>query len=299
MRTAVQRRTTPSAPTTSDRVPPVSGAKAESAPRSFGDLERAARLGHHFDEIPAHAPPLASEQTQRPLGCGFAWSKGVLQRNGDKQSKREKTKVKKEYRARRDRKAAGKSAGPLEEVAVSRTKLPYSHDELRNLKDKGKLSPHRIRTVQDTALEEFTDGSRILNSVRDIKSGTAKFPPIKVFRHDKKLYTLDNRRLYAHRRANRPIKYELAEGKAASKDFQRKFSSKDEGQSIRIVPSKASSVPYRPEDLSADSEDEFSNADEPSSHDESSSDEERSFDEASDAERSDDEDFRGYYSKEL
>ncbi len=229
-------------------------------------LESASRFGYNFANISVHA------RDKQPAAPGQPQA-APIQRQRDRQSKSERTKRKQDWRARRDRKLSGRSAGPISEIAESRTKLPLQPDEVRGLKPSGKLSPHRIRTVQNTAGDEFSDGTPMMSTVRKIKQGNIKkgeeIPPIKVYRHENKLYTLDNRRLYAHRRANKPIAYKIAEGREAEEDFQRKFSSMDTGMSMKIVPSERSKVPYQVEDLNADSDEEQARDQEYASEEES------------------------------
>lgn len=89
-----------------------------------------------------------------------------------------------------------------------------------------------------------------------------EIPPINIIRQPdpetgaSTAYTLDNRRLVAFRRARVPVRYRLTEGAAAEKDFRRKYSTTDSGNSVRVVPSASERVPYTPEDLHGELEDE-------------------------------------------
>lgn len=191
-----------------------------------------------------------------------------MQPDSDKRGKKGR---KKEWRERRARKQQGRSAGPLDTLAVSRTKVPLQHDEVTAMAPSGRVDPHRIRTIQSTATNRFTaddsgHSSSVMDTVRDLTAYKRSLrtddpedepdvPPIDIIRQEdpdtgeQSAYTLDNRRLYAYRRANLPINYRLSEGAGAEDDFQRKFSTKDKGMSMRIVPSASERVPYTPEDL--------------------------------------------------
>lgn len=227
---------------------------------------------------PVVVPPRIVEPAVEPV------TPSRLQPDSEKRGKRQR---KKEWRERRARKQEGRSAGPIETLAVSRTKLPLQHDEVVNLPESGTVDPHRIRTTQDTATSRFSgdDAPSVLDTVRELtaykrnlrearKKGKGKakgrersrqaiepdIPPIGITRQtdpetgEERAFTLDNRRLYAYRRANLPINYRLTEGRAAEDDFQRKYSTRDEGQSLRIVPSESERVPYTHEDLHGEDE---------------------------------------------
>lgn len=181
--------------------------------------------------------------------------------------KRQKSRRKQEWRERRARKQQGRSAGPLDTLAVSRTTRPLESDDVRDLEDSGTVDPHSIHTTQDTATSRFTDDRSVLDTARALRAHRLggpdpEIPPIDIIRREDpdtgqlSAFTLDNRRLYAHRRANVEVPYRLSEGRKAEKDFKRKFSSRDEGRSIRIVPSESERVPYTPEDLHGELEDE-------------------------------------------
>jgi hypothetical protein len=252
------------------------GASALSASTSSEDLEaeveRKERYGHSLENLKTSEQPAGSQG--EPLGTPQLGGAAPIQfggrnrkdknKNRDRDSKSEKTKRKTDWRDRRDRKQIGKSAGPLDVVAESRTKLPLQRDEVRSLPSEGRINPHRIRTIQSTATDHFSDGQSVMGTVRDLtrakRDKEAEAPdidPIEIMRHKGKAFTLDNRRLYAHRRAGVPVNYKMVDSGRAEQDFSRKFSTKDDGMSMKIVPSSGSTVPYAPEDLYPDSEDDL------------------------------------------
>ncbi|MEM8994690.1 MAG: hypothetical protein AAGF23_07850 [Acidobacteriota bacterium] len=243
----------------------------------FGRKGKKARGGDRSREVPKPAPRLGGAP--------------VIEH----ETRRERIARRKERRLRRDRKMAGKAAGPLEEVAVSRVKRPLHRDQVESLPDSGTIDPSSVHTTQSTAGERFSDDSRVLDTVRELTAprhhgrrvekepskkelrrrakaerqrrlakASVKGPrpeleepeepdiePIKITRKGGKAFTLDNRRLYAYRRAGVAIPYVLSEGRAASKDFDRKFSSTDGGRSMKVL--ARSEVPYDPEDVELDS----------------------------------------------
>lgn len=221
---------------------------------------------------PVVVPPRIVEPPTEPV------TPSRLQPDSEKRGKRQR---KKEWRERRARKQQGRSAGPIETLAVSKTRLPLQHDEVVSLPESGTVDPHRIRTTQDTATSRFSgeDAPSVLDTVRELteykrnlrearKKGKGKakgrgksrqviepdIPPIGITRQtdpetgEERAFTLDNRRLYAYRRANLPINYRLTEGRAAE-ELRRKYSTRDEGTSLRIVPSESERVPYTHEEL--------------------------------------------------
>ncbi|MEO1367043.1 MAG: hypothetical protein AAFX50_07670 [Acidobacteriota bacterium] len=264
------------------RLGQVSFAPSASAPiqmgrrGEFGRKGKKGRGGDRSREVPKPAPDLG----RAPMI--------------EHQTRQERIARRKERRLRRDRKLAGKSAGPLEEVAVSRVTRPLHRDQVDALADSGTIDPSSVHTTQSTAGERFSDDSRVLDTVRELTAprhhkrrvetvpskkelrrrakaekqrelarAAAKedrpepeepeepdIEPIKITRKGGKAFTLDNRRLYAYRRAGVSIPYVLSEGRAASKDFDRKFSSTDEGRSMKVL--ARNEVPYEPEDVELD-----------------------------------------------
>lgn len=171
--------------------------------------------------------------------------------------KAEKTFAKQEFRARRDRKQQGLSAGPVNFEYVSKTKRPLSRDQIRALQPSGRIDPFSVHTLQDTASSRFTDGSSVMQTAMELKGRKARknsdpqnqveLPPIQVFREGNKVFTRDHRRVAAARRANVSIEYDLSEGAKSMKDAERKRSTKSGGTVLKLNP--ADQVPYSPEDL--------------------------------------------------
>ncbi|WP_226648014.1 fibronectin type III domain-containing protein [Microbulbifer variabilis] len=101
---------------------------------------------------------------------------------------------------------------------------------------KGLINPKAVRFTQDSIKATFTDGRKVEDLIRDLKSGklnAGDVPPIRVFSRDGKIYSLDNRRLKAFQEAAKPIRITPATpGEIVEGSF--KFTSKNDGTSIRI-----------------------------------------------------------------
>jgi hypothetical protein len=96
--------------------------------------------------------------------------------------------------------------------------------------------PKKVRFSQDSISYRFKDGSTIDDLARGLRSGQINpddVPPIRLVERDGKLYTLDNRRLEAFRRAGVDIPYRMAmPGEIASEAW--KFTTQNDGISIRV-----------------------------------------------------------------
>ncbi|MCB1154472.1 hypothetical protein KDL45_12535, partial [bacterium] len=130
---------------------------------------------------------------------------------------------------------------PSKSVTVN----PYTVDEFRALPQSGTLDPKRIRTMQNSVNDEFRDGRRLVDTIKELKSGETKtihIDPIRIGEIDGQVFTLDHRRVVAHRLAGIPIKYRKvtpAEIKRAQKGWKNrkkgKMTTNDNGMSIRII----------------------------------------------------------------
>ena len=134
--------------------------------------------------------------------------------------------------------------------AVSRTINPMTGEEFEKLPRAGMVDPKRIRTAQDSADRVFraqeTDrpAKSILETTNELIGNPQKaseIDPIRIFELDGKVYTLDHRRLVAHRLADVPIRYRKAtsaEVRAAQRPSRYsergKLSTDSDGMEIRI-----------------------------------------------------------------
>lgn len=82
----------------------------------------------------------------------------------------------------------------------------------------------------------FRDGTSINDLAAGLRSGRINpesIPAIRIFEHDGKLFTLDNRRLEAFRRAKVAIPVRMATPQEIAEEAW-KFTTQNEGLSIRI-----------------------------------------------------------------
>ena len=101
---------------------------------------------------------------------------------------------------------------------------------------KAVINPATVRFSQDSARAVFSNGGSIREIADALRSGTLKpdqVPPIRLIEKDNKLFTLDNRRLEAFRRAEMDVPYRMATPEEAASESW-KFTTKNDGESIRI-----------------------------------------------------------------
>src|SRR5437016_2366743 len=98
------------------------------------------------------------------------------------------------------------------------------------------IDPWTVRFIHDTINKTFRDGRPVdeLTSALRIGLVSAKdVEPIRLVNRNGKLYSLDNRRLEAFRRANAPIAHRMATEEEAG-EFDWKFTSTNDGTSVRV-----------------------------------------------------------------
>lgn len=216
-------------------------------------METRKETQEHFSSLPQQSPK--SQQAPKALSPMPSPDSSRMPGSMDKlgqRDKAEKTLTKQEFRARRDRKQQGLSAGPVDSEYTSKTKRPLARDQVRGLKLSGRIDPFSVHTLQESASSQFTDGTSVMQTAMKLKGrkagkGEVELPSIQVFREGNKVFTRDHRRVAAARRANVSIGYELTESGKAMKDAERKRSTKSGGTVLKLNPSEQ--VPYSPEDL--------------------------------------------------
>jgi hypothetical protein len=99
--------------------------------------------------------------------------------------------------------------------------------------------PQSIRYTQGSVGPTFTDeryGS-VDDLVRKLRAGeidATSFPPIRVVERDGVLWTLDNRRLEAFRQAGVHVPTVMAYEDEVRREWRRKFTTKNDGESVTI-----------------------------------------------------------------
>ena len=98
------------------------------------------------------------------------------------------------------------------------------------------LSPQSIRFSQNSIQATFKDGRSVEDVAAGLRSGQINpndMPPIRLVERDGKLFTLDNRRLEAFRRAEVEVPTRMATPQEIAEEGW-KFTTKNDGVSIRI-----------------------------------------------------------------
>ena len=100
----------------------------------------------------------------------------------------------------------------------------------------GMMDPKRVRSSQSSILYRFRDGRSIDELAEDLKTGKiepSNVPPLRLTERDGQLFTLDNRRLEAFRRADKEIPWRWATAdEIAQESF--KFTTTNDGISVRV-----------------------------------------------------------------
>ena len=97
-------------------------------------------------------------------------------------------------------------------------------------------SSRSIRFSQNSIQATFKDGTSIEEMAAALRSGQINpndMPPIRLVERDGKLFTLDNRRLEAFRRAEVEVSTRMATPQEIAEEGW-KFTTKNDGESIRI-----------------------------------------------------------------
>jgi hypothetical protein len=98
------------------------------------------------------------------------------------------------------------------------------------------VDPNGVRFSQSSIKATFWDGGTIDQLAEGLRSGSIKpedVAPIRLFEREEKLFTLDNRRLEAFRRASVPVPYRMATPEEVQEEAW-KFTTRNQGVSIRV-----------------------------------------------------------------
>ncbi len=101
---------------------------------------------------------------------------------------------------------------------------------------RGRLDPHLIRFSQASVRYKFGDGSTIDDLAEGLHAGRIQpedVLPVRLVEREGLLFTLDNRRLEAFRRAGVDVPYRMASDGEASGEVW-KFTTKNDGVSVRV-----------------------------------------------------------------
>lgn len=133
---------------------------------------------------------------------------------------------------------ANKAADGIKLPKISKTESPFGRKDFDSLPNTGFVDPNRIRTMQDKIKAEFKDGRSVEQMANDLKTGNIQpsdVEPIRIAIIDGKAFTLDHRRLVAHRLAGWKVKYRKAAADEVRRALKnRKMTTHDSGMSISI-----------------------------------------------------------------
>jgi hypothetical protein len=98
------------------------------------------------------------------------------------------------------------------------------------------IDPTRLRFTQDSIKSTFSSGGTIEELAAGLRSGAVRasdIPAVRLVERDGLLYTLDNRRLEAFRRAGVEIPYRMATPEEVAREAW-KFTTRNAGETIRV-----------------------------------------------------------------
>lgn len=103
----------------------------------------------------------------------------------------------------------------------------------------GFVDPASVRFTQNSISYTFRNRTHgtvdgLADALRTGRVRPQDIPPIRLVERDDKLYTLDNRRLEAFRRAGLDVPYRMATGQEIVREFGRKFDTTTDGRVIRV-----------------------------------------------------------------
>jgi hypothetical protein len=117
-------------------------------------------------------------------------------------------------------------------------------EEFEKLPQSGAVDANRIRTLQEGVSPKFRPNPETgeeptllatVNELRINPVAAEKYGPIRIFAHEDGVFSLDHRRLVAHRLANVPVRYRIATPQEVSLEMRRKFDRESgDGLTIRI-----------------------------------------------------------------
>ena len=108
------------------------------------------------------------------------------------------------------------------------------------LPEGGVIDPALVRFSQASIRDTFQNGRTIADLARGLRDGSVAprdVPPIRVVERGGKLFTLDNRRLWAFREAGVDIPYREATDEEGRTEAW-KFTTKNDGLSVRVKPGR-------------------------------------------------------------
>jgi len=115
--------------------------------------------------------------------------------------------------------------------------LGEERNAINKLASSGMIDPSKVRFTQNSIKAKFKDESDVSLMINGLKTGKIKaddIPAIRIYEFDGKLYSLDNRRLYAFQQAGIDVKYIFASQQEFKKEILYKFTTTNDGLSIKV-----------------------------------------------------------------
>ena len=100
-----------------------------------------------------------------------------------------------------------------------------------------RINPRKVRFSQESVSYRFSHGAGTISDLADaLRSGQVRpedVPPIRLVERDGSLFTLDNRRLEAFRRAGVDVPYRMATPEEIAREVW-EFTTRNYGVSVRV-----------------------------------------------------------------
>lgn len=101
------------------------------------------------------------------------------------------------------------------------------------------LNSSDVRFTQDSISANFRDGRSVQELIDNMRSGSVvpdDLPALRVFEENRKIYSLDNRRLFAAKESKSKVNVEFVDPqeRSVAKEIKRKFSTINDGESIIV-----------------------------------------------------------------
>ncbi len=99
------------------------------------------------------------------------------------------------------------------------------------------IDPQAVRFTQESISYTFKEGGTIDDLASGLRTGVvlaAGVEPIRLVEREGRLYTLDNRRLEAFRRAGAAVPYRMATAREIRREWARKFTTTSDGVAVTV-----------------------------------------------------------------
>ncbi|MFQ2879928.1 hypothetical protein ACLILY_32005, partial [Mycobacterium sp. MS3] len=116
--------------------------------------------------------------------------------------------------------------------------MPCPTGETGSVPTSGFINPHHVRFTQDSIGSKFSNGASVQEFIGMLESGRlhpTDVPPIRIVEYNEKIYSFDNRRLWAYQQAGvMEIPFKRVPIEDNLVEWGRKFGTKNDGVSVRV-----------------------------------------------------------------